>query len=273
MVVMASRPNADITAVPPPLTPGRRAAPTTSTGVLANADVTLRARPGQLGDRLGRVHDLGGAVLHAWPGSPSPSCGSAAATRCSLFVLLTMMVPIQLGLIPLYMLMVKLHLDRRPCTAVIVPFLVTGFGVFMMRQYVGAGGARRAASRRPGSTAARRCGSSGTSCCPRAAAGRGGARRCSRSWRRWNDFLWPYLVLDLGPPDRAGRRSSRLAGGYYTDYALIFAGTAARRRCRCSWSSSCSAARSSAASWKVRSRRDHRRAPRRAVADGRRGAS
>jgi hypothetical protein len=45
-----------------------------------------------------------------------------------------MMVPTQLGIIPLYMLMTKLNWnDHLP--AVIVPALVTGFGVFMMRQY------------------------------------------------------------------------------------------------------------------------------------------
>src|SRR3712207_8402456 len=42
----------------------------------------------------------------------------------------------QLGVIPLYLLMTRLHWnDRLP--AVIVPALVTGFGVFMMRQYAG----------------------------------------------------------------------------------------------------------------------------------------
>ena len=45
-----------------------------------------------------------------------------------------MMVPVQLGLIPLYMLMTKLHLAGT-LPAVILPFLVSGFGVFMMRQY------------------------------------------------------------------------------------------------------------------------------------------
>ena len=41
---------------------------------------------------------------------------------------------------------------------------------------------------------------------------------------RWNDFLWPYLVLDLDHPT-VQVALSRLAGGYYTDQALIMAGT------------------------------------------------
>ena len=46
-----------------------------------------------------------------------------------------MMVPTQLGLIPLYMLMVKLGVDDTLHARSSCPFLVNGFGVFMMRQY------------------------------------------------------------------------------------------------------------------------------------------
>ena len=41
---------------------------------------------------------------------------------------------------------------------------------------------------------------------------------------RWNDFLWPYLVLDLEHPT-VQVALSRLAGGYYTDQSLVMAGT------------------------------------------------
>ena len=41
---------------------------------------------------------------------------------------------------------------------------------------------------------------------------------------RWNDFLWPYLVLDLDHPT-VQVALSRLSGGYYTDQALVMAGT------------------------------------------------
>ena len=49
----------------------------------------------------------------------------------------------------------------------------------------------------------------------------------------------------------------QLPSGYYMDYSLVFAGGDRWPRCPCCWCSSCSAARSSAASWKVRSRREH----------------
>ncbi len=47
----------------------------------------------------------------------------------------TMMVPMQMGVIPLYMMMARLGLTGH-LTAVILPTLVTAFGVFFMRQYI-----------------------------------------------------------------------------------------------------------------------------------------
>jgi cellobiose transport system permease protein len=47
----------------------------------------------------------------------------------------TMMVPPQLGIIPLYLLIAKLHLVNH-IAAVILPTLVSAFGVFFMRQFL-----------------------------------------------------------------------------------------------------------------------------------------
>ena len=52
-----------------------------------------------------------------------------------LLVIGRMMVPTQLGIIPLYILMNTLGLAGR-LPAVILPFMVTGFGVFFMRQFI-----------------------------------------------------------------------------------------------------------------------------------------
>jgi len=51
------------------------------------------------------------------------------------FTIGTMMVPMQMGIIPLYMLMAKWHLVGH-LQSVILPTLVTAFGVFFMRQYI-----------------------------------------------------------------------------------------------------------------------------------------
>jgi cellobiose transport system permease protein len=47
----------------------------------------------------------------------------------------TMMVPMQMGVIPLYIMMAKLGLANH-LAAVILPNVVTAFGVFFMRQYI-----------------------------------------------------------------------------------------------------------------------------------------
>jgi cellobiose transport system permease protein len=47
----------------------------------------------------------------------------------------TMMVPMQMGVIPLYMMMARLGMTGH-LEAVILPTLVTAFGVFFMRQYI-----------------------------------------------------------------------------------------------------------------------------------------
>ncbi|GAA3756730.1 carbohydrate ABC transporter permease [Spinactinospora alkalitolerans] len=59
----------------------------------------------------------------------------AGRTFFTLAVVVTMAVPVQVGVIPLLILMDWLGW-RGELQAVIVPFLVSGFGVFMMRQYV-----------------------------------------------------------------------------------------------------------------------------------------
>src|SRR5215475_5997950 len=52
-----------------------------------------------------------------------------------MITIATTMVPMQIGIVPLYMLMNKLHLIGR-LPAVILPTLVTAFGVFFLRQYL-----------------------------------------------------------------------------------------------------------------------------------------
>jgi multiple sugar transport system permease protein len=54
-----------------------------------------------------------------------------------LFVafLATLLVPFEMRMIPLYGLMRDLHINNT-MAALIVPFLVGGFGTFLMRQYI-----------------------------------------------------------------------------------------------------------------------------------------
>jgi cellobiose transport system permease protein len=54
-----------------------------------------------------------------------------------LFIIATMMLPSQLGVVPLFIMVNKLHLVNT-LNALIIPALVTAFGVFWMRQIIDA---------------------------------------------------------------------------------------------------------------------------------------
>jgi cellobiose transport system permease protein len=139
-----------------------------------------------------------------------------------LIIVATMMVPVQMGIIPLYMVMVKIHWTGQ-LQAVIVPFLVTGFGVFMMRQY-----AEQAipdelieAARVDGASTFRIFWSVVFPALRPAAAVLG----LFQFMQTWNEFMWNFAVLTPDNPT-VQYALSQLNGAHYTDYTLVFAGTA-----------------------------------------------
>ncbi|MCG5468790.1 carbohydrate ABC transporter permease [Micromonospora sp. LAH09] len=140
-----------------------------------------------------------------------------------LVIIATMMVPTQLGVIPLYLLMTQLEWnDRLP--AVIVPVLVTGFGVFMMRQYAGQAVSDELieAARMDGCGTARIWWHVVLPALRPAAAVLG----LLTFMTTWNDFLWPYAVLN-DPANPTVQLSLRaLSDGYYQDMSQVFTGTA-----------------------------------------------
>ncbi|MEV6029524.1 carbohydrate ABC transporter permease [Nonomuraea sp. NPDC052116] len=138
-----------------------------------------------------------------------------------LVILATMMIPVQMGIIPLYMIMVELGWQNR-LQAVTVPFLVSAFGVFLMRQY-----AERAvpdelveAARVDG------CSTFGIFWKVVLPALRPGASVLGlfTFMGTWNDFLWPLAVLEADNPT-VQFSLSQLSSTYYTDYTLMFSGT------------------------------------------------
>jgi cellobiose transport system permease protein len=133
-----------------------------------------------------------------------------------------MLVPQQLGLIPLFILMGNFGWvgDLR---AVIVPSLVTAFGVFWMRQVV-AGSVPTSCSRPHGWTAApsRDGASRGV------AVGAPGAAVLGlyTFLFAWNDFLWPLVVLGNNPSNHTIQIALRtLSDTYYVNYSMVMAGT------------------------------------------------
>ncbi|MGY4897259.1 carbohydrate ABC transporter permease [Micromonospora aurantiaca (nom. illeg.)] len=221
MFVVASRTSDTMGQVPPPLTPG-----------------------GNLGTNIARLFDntdayfLTGLINSAIVATTvtisvvffSTLAGFAFAklrfrgrNALLLVIVATMMVPTQLGVIPLYLLMTKLNWnDRLP--AVIVPALVTGFGVFMMRQYAGQAVSTELieAARMDGCNTARIYWNVVLPALRPAAAVLG----LLTFMTTWNDFLWPYAVLN-DPENPTVQLSLRaLSDGYYQDMSQVFTGTA-----------------------------------------------
>ncbi|WP_026549217.1 carbohydrate ABC transporter permease [Arthrobacter sp. Br18] len=135
-------------------------------------------------------------------------------------VIATMAISTQLGIIPLFMLMRTLGWTGE-IGAVIIPTLVTAFGVFFMRQYL-------------------------VDVIPDElieSARMDGASMISTFWHvalpaarpamailglftfmtAWTDFLWPLLVLDAGNPTLQ-TALSQLQSARYVDYSIVLAG-------------------------------------------------
>jgi cellobiose transport system permease protein len=139
-----------------------------------------------------------------------------------LAVIATMMVPTQLGIIPLYGMMVDWEWDGE-IQAVIAPFLVSAFGVFLMRQYASAAVSDELieAARVDGCTTFRVYWSVVLPALRPAAAVLG----LLTFLEQWNNFLWPYAILTPENPT-VQVSLAWLSYAYYIDYSLVFAATA-----------------------------------------------
>jgi cellobiose transport system permease protein len=137
-------------------------------------------------------------------------------------VIATMMVPSQLGIIPLYMLMAKLQLIDT-LYAVIAPSLVSAFGVFFMTQYLSAAVPSELleAGRVDGCSTLRLFWHVILPIARPAAAVLG----MLTFMQAWNDFFWPLVVLTPENPTVQVSLST-IASGYITDFSLTLTGTA-----------------------------------------------
>ncbi|GAA2586827.1 carbohydrate ABC transporter permease [Actinomadura fulvescens] len=219
MIVVATRTNDVVSDVPPPVLPG-----------------------GKLGENVSRL--FGTEDVYFAKGLINSFIASGAVTISTVFfaslagfafaklrfrgknallltVIATMMIPVQMGIVPLYMIMVELGWQNS-LQAVIVPFLVTGFGVFMMRQYADQAVPDELIE------AARVDGCSTFGIYWRvvlpALRPAAGVLGLFTFMQTWNEFMWPLAVLT---PDNPTVQLSinNLANAYFKDYTLMFAGT------------------------------------------------
>jgi cellobiose transport system permease protein len=137
------------------------------------------------------------------------------------FCIGTMMVPTQMGIIPLYLFMAKLHLANH-LQAVVLPTLVSAFGVFLMRQYIEAGVPDELieAGLMDGAGTFRIFRSIVVPAVRPAIA----VLAMLTFLMAWNDFFWPIIVLSSQNPTVQVSFQS-LATGYAPQQSIIMAGT------------------------------------------------
>jgi cellobiose transport system permease protein len=137
-----------------------------------------------------------------------------------IFVIATLAIPTQLGIIPLFIVMRQLGWTGE-LGAVIVPTLVTAFGVFFMRQYlvdvipdelIEAARVDGANQFRVFLTVA-------------VPAGRPAMAILGlfTFMATWTDYLWPLIVLNPTNPTLQ-TALSQLQSGYYIDYSIVLTG-------------------------------------------------
>jgi cellobiose transport system permease protein len=216
-IVMASHTNAEMAASTPPILPNM--------SVVDNVKKALDLAPLNKG-LINSVIVAGSLALGTV--SLSTLAGFAFAKlrfRGSNVLLVicvaTMMVPLQMGVIPLYMLMAKLGLAGH-LSAVILPGLCTAFGVFFMRQYVASAVPDELieAAYMDGAGPFRVLLSVVVPAVRPAMAVLG----MLTFLMAWNDFFWPIIVLSSQNPTVQVSFQS-LATGYAPQQSIIMAGT------------------------------------------------
>jgi len=216
-VVMASHTNAEMAAGTPPLLP--------SLSIVDNVKKALELAP------------LNHGLINSLIVSSAITAGTVALCTLAGFAfaklrfrgsnlllgicIATMMVPLQMGVIPLYMLMARVGLAGH-LSAVILPSLCTAFGVFFMRQYI--------ASAVPDDLieAAYMDGAGPLrvflSVVVPAARPAMAVLAMLTFLTAWNDFFWPIIVLSTQNPTIQVSFQS-LATGYAPQQSIIMAGT------------------------------------------------
>ena len=216
-VVAASTSNSEIARVPPPLLPGPNLISNFHKAItqvnMAKAILNSVIVSGSIA--------LGTVLFCTLAGFAFAKLRFHGRNLLLLITIGTLMVPPQLGIIPLFMLIAKLHWVNQ-LQAVILPTLVSAFGVFFMRQYL-----------------------SEALPIELLEAGRvDGASTLRIFWRivlpiarpamavlgmltfmqAWNDFFWPIIALTQDNPTVQVALLG-LGQGYVPDHSIIMAGT------------------------------------------------
>jgi cellobiose transport system permease protein len=214
--VMASHTNAEMNAKTPPMLP---------TGSLwHNINEALNTAPMTMGLInsliVASCVRLGTVAFCTLAGFAFAKLTFRFSAALLAFTIGTMMVPMQMGIIPLYMLMAKWHLVGH-LQSVVLPTLVTAFGVFFMRQYI--------ASAVPDELVeAAYVDGAGTfriflAVVVPAARPAMAVLAMLTFLMSWNDFFWPIIALNSQNPT-VQVAFQGLAKGYAPQQSIIMAG-------------------------------------------------
>jgi cellobiose transport system permease protein len=137
-----------------------------------------------------------------------------------VFVVATMAVPTQLGVVPLYILFADLGWTGS-VGAIIIPALTSAFGVFWMTQYLQQTVPDELieAARVDGATMMRTFWTIAVPAARPAAA----MLFLFTFVGAWNNFFWPFIVLDRRDPTLPVALSL-LQSNYFVDYSIVLAG-------------------------------------------------
>lgn len=221
MVVIASRTNADATRFPPPIFPGgnlpehmQRALTDESSHLVTGLINSLI---------VASTVTFGIVLVSTLAGFAFAKLRFKGSGFLLVTVLLTMTVPLQhIGVVPLYIMMVEIGWENT-LRAVVFPFLVNGFGIFLMRQYTmqAVPDELVESARVDGSST---LGIYWNIVLPAVRPGMS-VLALLMFMLNWNEFLWPLLILDANNPTVQVAIRQLSQSNYSADYSMLFTGT------------------------------------------------
>jgi cellobiose transport system permease protein len=219
--VVASHDNAAVAAYPPVLTPGNQLWHNISR-LFNSGEVNVDFWGALINSTIvASVVTFSVVLFSALAGFAFAKLSFRGSSMLLVVIVITMMVPVQLGVIPLYIEMIHIGWINN-LKAVIAPNLVTAFGVFLMRQYIVQSVPNDLvdAARADGCSTIRIFWHVILPAVRPVAAVLG----LLTFTMTWNDFFWPLIVLS--PQDPTVQVAvSTLSSGYVEDYALVLTGT------------------------------------------------
>jgi len=217
MLVAASRPMAEMNVFPPPLLPGDDLFANIATAV-QQQNIGLALWNSLV---VSSIITIATVLLCTLAGFAFGKLRFRGRNVLFGITLGTMMIPPTLAVVPLYSIMADLGLAGT-LPSVILPSLVTAFGVFFMRQYLvqSLPDELLEAARVDGATSLRTFWSIVLPIARPGAA----VLAMLTFMTAWNDFFWPVITLNSTNPT-VQVALNNLGSGYVPDTAVIMAGT------------------------------------------------